>query len=303
MDVGTSSVPAEPEVVRGPLADVVDEFLSTVRATVAEYTESGDDRELAALTVDLERLTRATEACNVSVVAAVQQRGLYLADGHRTERCWLRATVRLSDTDIARRIACVRLFRDHPEIRDLVDSGHLGVAQARALAKATRHPRAGQFLPLYLPWLLDIAMNEDFDVFSQQLHEWQQLVDTDGGHRDHTAAHEGRHCNLTTLDDTTYLHAQFGAAQGATIKEIFEHFVDAEYLTDVAEAKARLGIDTETTDVGAVVITVCDRAHEELAPDSEWLHWSIPDPVPVGTKTAFDATVAELRTRIGRVAA
>lgn len=52
-----------------------------------------------------------------------------------------------------------------------------------------------------------------------------------------------------------------------------------------------------------LVITVCDRAHEELAPDSSWLHWSIPDPVAVGTKAAFDATVAELRARIEQVAA
>jgi hypothetical protein len=29
-----------------------------------------------------------------------------------------------------------------------------------------------------------------------------------------------------------------------------------------------------------------------------WLHWSVPDPVPVGTRAAFDATVADLRERI-----
>ncbi len=47
-----------------------------------------------------------------------------------------------------------------------------------------------------------------------------------------------------------------------------------------------------------LVITVCDRAHEELHPDPTWLHWSIPDPVPLGTPAAFDAIVAELRDRI-----
>jgi protein-tyrosine-phosphatase len=48
----------------------------------------------------------------------------------------------------------------------------------------------------------------------------------------------------------------------------------------------------------ALVITVCDQAHEELAPQPTWLHWSVPDPVTHPTKTAFDATVVELRTRI-----
>lgn len=47
-----------------------------------------------------------------------------------------------------------------------------------------------------------------------------------------------------------------------------------------------------------LVITVCDQAHEEIGDREDWLHWSIPDPVPAGTRTAFDATVDELRLRI-----
>lgn len=47
-----------------------------------------------------------------------------------------------------------------------------------------------------------------------------------------------------------------------------------------------------------LVVTVCDQAHEELAPDSAWLHWSISDPVAQGKRAAFDATVTELRQRI-----
>jgi ArsR family transcriptional regulator, arsenate/arsenite/antimonite-responsive transcriptional repressor / arsenate reductase (thioredoxin) len=54
-------------------------------------------------------------------------------------------------------------------------------------------------------------------------------------------------------------------------------------------------------DVGAtpeLVVTVCDRAHEELDSPPDWLHWSLPDPVEAGTRAAFDATVSELRERI-----
>ena len=50
--------------------------------------------------------------------------------------------------------------------------------------------------------------------------------------------------------------------------------------------------------VPALVVTVCDQAHEELEPDDSWLHWSIPDPVATGSRKAFDATVTELRVRI-----
>jgi protein-tyrosine-phosphatase len=54
---------------------------------------------------------------------------------------------------------------------------------------------------------------------------------------------------------------------------------------------------------GDLLVTVCDHAHEVLAHDAHAapdaaLHWSVPDPVAVGTRRAFDAAYAELETRI-----
>jgi protein-tyrosine-phosphatase len=54
----------------------------------------------------------------------------------------------------------------------------------------------------------------------------------------------------------------------------------------------------EIVDRPALVITVCDRAHEELDPGPEWLHWSIPDPVSSGDRNAFDAARDDLEQRI-----
>jgi protein-tyrosine-phosphatase len=53
----------------------------------------------------------------------------------------------------------------------------------------------------------------------------------------------------------------------------------------------------EVQQPGDLVITVCDRAHEELA-DPTALHWSVPDPVPVGTTHAFEAAVRDLDHRV-----
>lgn len=47
-----------------------------------------------------------------------------------------------------------------------------------------------------------------------------------------------------------------------------------------------------------VVVTVCDRAHEELDAPVAWLHWSIPDPVGGGRARAFDTALVELDQRI-----
>ena len=46
------------------------------------------------------------------------------------------------------------------------------------------------------------------------------------------------------------------------------------------------------------VVTVCDRAHEELGSRPDWWHWSVPDPVESGIPAAFDAVIADLDARI-----
>ena len=53
----------------------------------------------------------------------------------------------------------------------------------------------------------------------------------------------------------------------------------------------------------AQVVTVCDLVHEELDVGERWWHWSITDPVPIGTAAAFDAVVDELKSRIAPLAA
>jgi protein-tyrosine-phosphatase/DNA-binding HxlR family transcriptional regulator len=50
-----------------------------------------------------------------------------------------------------------------------------------------------------------------------------------------------------------------------------------------------------------LIITVCDRAHEELGQLAA-LHWSVPDPVPTGDHGSFDAVLDDLSRRVGQFA-
>ena len=68
---------------------------------------------------------------------------------------------------------------------------------------------------------------------------------------------------------------------------------------DLPEVPPRLLIDALAE--GDLVVTVCDRAHEEIG-DLAWAHWSIPDPVPEGTRSAFDAAHDALAVRVGVLA-
>lgn len=55
-----------------------------------------------------------------------------------------------------------------------------------------------------------------------------------------------------------------------------------------------------------LVITVCDRAHEQLRHrplrSGTVLHWSVPDPAEVGSPAAFDEAADELERRIAQLA-
>jgi ArsR family transcriptional regulator, arsenate/arsenite/antimonite-responsive transcriptional repressor / arsenate reductase (thioredoxin) len=74
------------------------------------------------------------------------------------------------------------------------------------------------------------------------------------------------------------------------------------------EVAARHGIDlsaavplhlSQVTIRPDLVVTVCDRANEELTPIEELrIHWSIPDPAETGTVEAFDAAMHMLAHRI-----
>lgn len=52
---------------------------------------------------------------------------------------------------------------------------------------------------------------------------------------------------------------------------------------------------------GDLVVTVCDRAHEELDFPID-VHWSVPDPVASGTREAFDHALEEIGRRVDNLA-
>ncbi|MGW8483564.1 arsenate reductase/protein-tyrosine-phosphatase family protein [Microbacterium sp. NPDC055903] len=72
----------------------------------------------------------------------------------------------------------------------------------------------------------------------------------------------------------------------------------ARHGLDLSGAVPRLVDDVDME--GAFIITVCDRAHEEYPAGT--VHWSVPDPVRVGTDQAFEAAFDDLRRRVDQLA-
>jgi protein-tyrosine-phosphatase/DNA-binding transcriptional ArsR family regulator len=126
-----------------------------------------------------------------------------------------------------------------------------------------------------------------------------------------TPAHTGPALFVCTLNSA---RSQLAAAlwrqlTGTDARSAGTHPTTAVHPGAIA-AGARAGVDLSTAtptaldaiDEAPLVVTVCDRAHEELPDHPTWLHWSVPDPVPTGSDAAFDATVTELVERIASVA-
>ncbi|MDV8148072.1 metalloregulator ArsR/SmtB family transcription factor [Arthrobacter sp. B10-11] len=72
------------------------------------------------------------------------------------------------------------------------------------------------------------------------------------------------------------------------------------------DAARRHGMDLEgclprtldqVAEGGDFMVTVCDNAHEEL-PGLAGAHWSVPDPVRLGTEEAFEAAFADIARRV-----
>jgi ArsR family transcriptional regulator, arsenate/arsenite/antimonite-responsive transcriptional repressor / arsenate reductase (thioredoxin) len=51
-----------------------------------------------------------------------------------------------------------------------------------------------------------------------------------------------------------------------------------------------------------LIVAVCDNAHEELGHTVPRLHWSIPDPVPLDTKAAFERAYTDINRRVHHLA-
>lgn len=103
--------------------------------------------------------------------------------------------------------------------------------------------------------------------------------------------------------------AQWRALTGMDAASAGSHPAATVHPKAVAAA-AEMGIDLSGAIPGGldrvpantdIVISVCDRAHETSLPGgSRRLHWSVPDPVPIGKISAFRASFSEIAARIER---
>lgn len=118
-----------------------------------------DDDELIAYSKAIEANRRRDDAEQARVMASLDRREVFRADGHSDVRGWYRATHRWSATEANAMRMLSRLGVAAPEVLDELSDGRLGCSQAAVLARAYANPRVADALLDTLDGLFEHAGN------------------------------------------------------------------------------------------------------------------------------------------------
>ena len=225
----------------GALCDTIgrdDRTVDDIAGELFDATESElDDRVRA-----LELLRRRVEAEMALTLTTIEQRRVFLADGHRSMKGYLRATCNWSNPDVAGERRLAQATDGVPGLAEALQTGRIGVAQAAAVARVYRNPWVRDRLVQFAAMLLELAERYCHDDFVIALKRFEMLADTDGAHRDEQI--DGRNVHVTTVGGELHLDANGGdPLVNDELEAIFRRFCETEFRKDAATRRAEHGDD------------------------------------------------------------
>jgi hypothetical protein len=212
--------------------------------------------ELDELLLELERIGRMVEAAKLDVIDHAERQARFLADGHRSTAAWTRAVTNCSPAQSRRRVRAARALRDLPGFGDALRAGEVGVDQVNEIARLHANPRCGGQVAESETILLRAARELEYADLCVVSQRWLTLADPDGTHRDHAAADAGRDFRIREHGAGFAIEAHCGVLQGTAIREMWQRFVDAEFITDWQAARELHG---DSVSIGQLTRTASQR--------------------------------------------
>jgi hypothetical protein len=220
---------------------IVSMFEELIEATMG-LTDGELDAELRASELAL----RGHAARHATLIAVIENRGVYRADDHRTMTAYLRATCNTSGTQITNDRKLARLLNDHPTVGDALLDGRISVGHALEVSRVQANPRIAWLLPHMLSVFLDDAEHSSHRDFHDEIDEFIQLVDQDGAFADLASAVEGRTAHVNDVAGTLAVTVVGGdPVTSAQFIAVFESFVEGEYRADVAARHEMYGVEAD----------------------------------------------------------
>lgn len=183
---------------------------------------------------DLDVAQRRIEAAIVGATEHADRTAHYHSDGHRTVGSWLMATTNCTSGEATARHRCAKLVRQLTTVADEFIAGRVGIAQVRELARLVANPRSGDQVAGSEDLLLTAAKTLEYADFRVATARWESLADADGAHREHELTHEHRNARCDFDGAEFRFETSHGVIQGATMRDVFEAFCQAEFDRDWA---------------------------------------------------------------------
>ncbi|HYN33734.1 MAG TPA: DUF222 domain-containing protein [Ilumatobacteraceae bacterium] len=237
---------------------VAESAARAVRRATAAVTALGDVDlaeldaiEMRAWLEGVEELRRSIEATAVAAAGAVDRRNPFRGQGFFSAKTVIKHMCRLSGPEAHRRVQTARLHEALPAWATAEADGHVGVAQCELMARIAANPRIeSAVLERDAPALLDDAIEQSFAEFERRARTWEALADPAGDLANNERHNAARDFMLRPRPEGGWtLTGNLAELAGVEFMEIFSWFVEAEWHTDWAEARQRLGDNATTTNL------------------------------------------------------
>ena len=201
------------------------------------------DFDVRACLLTVEECARKVGSLQVEVLGEIDRRALYSADGHANAKVMARHLCQLSAGEAAGRVRAMKALRHLPEVAAAYRAGEIGTCQVRLMSRVHANPRAREALTGFQGGILELAASYSFHDFELAVRRWERLENADGPAHRNDANHRSRDVRLVqnTFDLSWDLTGRFGALQGSALREILDHFIQAEREADWDEARRANG--------------------------------------------------------------
>ena len=238
----------ESSVVDRELAEAFDAVDRGLDAVFAAGLTPAGARDAIAVIEGLERLGRRLDAAKAELVAAIDRGGLHREDKHASAKVMVRHVGRLGDAEAARRVKAAKALRDLPFVAEAWRRGEIGSDQVARMARVHANVRVRDALVAAEEGFLRRARARSYRSFDAWVTGWVARIDVDGTCDQSQRNHDNRNGAMVQDYDRAWeLTATGGELAGLQMRDIWAHFIDAEFAADwdkcVAEHGTNASVD------------------------------------------------------------
>ncbi|MGI9624292.1 MAG: HNH endonuclease signature motif containing protein [Acidimicrobiales bacterium] len=193
----------------------------------------------------VQKLANKMHAVQLGLMDQIESNNMYRGDGHANVKVLVRHGAQLSNGEALDRNKTMRMLRELSQVRDALWAGAIGVEQVQLLGRVHSNPRVSGAMTLRQERFVADAKKLTYKMFELRVREWERLIDEDGSEPENERTHRRRNARLVQdpIDLSWELVAKFAAMMGMAMRDVLDHYIEAEWQADWEKARAEHGDD------------------------------------------------------------